>query len=57
MKYDEPIWVVYDLRKGLIAESGDNSLLLMFDNENDALDCADESQFWEVHKAFIRRII
>lgn len=57
MKYNEPLFVVYDIRRDYLAESGDNSLLLIFDNENDALDCADQSQFWEVHEVVIRRIL
>lgn len=57
MRYDESIWIVWDTRKGWIAESGDNSLPLIFDNENDALDVADESPFWEVHQASMRRIV
>ncbi len=57
MTYDKPVWIVYDSRRGWFAESGDNSLPFIFDNENDALDVADESQFWEVHQAFIRRVI
>lgn len=56
MKYETPVWIVYDVRRGWIAESGDNSLPLIFDNKNEALDYAEASQFWEVHKAFIRRI-
>lgn len=55
MKYDELIWIVYDLRTGSVAESGDNSLPLIFDNENEALEVADESHFWEVHQAIIER--
>lgn len=54
MKYDEPVWVVWDIRRGWIAESGDNSLPFIFDNENDARDIADESPFWEVHQASIQ---
>ena len=57
MKYNESVWIVWDIRKEWIAESGDNSLPFIFDNENDALDVADESQFWEVHQASIQRIV
>lgn len=49
----KPMWMVYDIRTGQLAESGDNALPLIFDNENDALDCADQSKIWRVRKASI----
>jgi len=56
MKYEDDVWVIIDLRSGFMAESGDNSLPLIFDDEDCALDCADESRFWEAQKAVIRRV-
>lgn len=56
MRYDEPVWAVWDILRGWIADDGHSSLPLIFDNENDALDVADESQFWEVHKISMHRI-
>ena len=57
MKCYQPVWIVEDIRDGHIAESGDNSLPFIFDNENDALDVADENQFWEVHQVSIHRVV
>lgn len=41
MKYNEQVWVIFNEANNEIIESGDNSLPLIFDNENDALDILD----------------
>jgi hypothetical protein len=56
MNFGDEVWVVYDLRNQWIVDSGENSLPLIFDNENEALDHADSSPLWEVRKASIGMI-
>jgi len=55
MKCGEKIWVIYDTRTGNIAESGDNSLPLIFEDEDAARDCADLVRHWDVYPAFLTR--
>ena len=47
----KPMWMVYDIRNWQLAESSENGLPLIFDNENDALDCADQCKLWKVRQA------
>lgn len=54
MNSGDTIWYVYDNRWKCIAESGDNSLPFIFDNENDALDCAEQSKLWEVRRGILK---
>jgi len=46
MKCNATTWVVYDTRNDCIAESGDNWLPLIFEDEDAARDCADLDEFW-----------
>lgn len=52
MKFGETVWIVYDARKKLIADDCEGRPFI-FDNENDALDVADNRIGWEVCEAVI----
>jgi len=53
MNVGKSVWLIYDIKWKCIADSSENGLPLIFDNELDAKDVASERKTWIVVQADI----